>query len=97
MNEGGKTMRKDDLAKFVSERAGITAKAGGEAVDAVFEGIASGLQKGGPISIMGFGSFKVVARAAREGRNPRTGEKIQIPASKTVKFTPGKSLKKQVQ
>jgi DNA-binding protein HU-beta len=97
MNEGGKTMRKDDLAKWVSERAGITAKAAGEAIDAVFEGISSGLKKGDPISIMGFGSFKVVERAAREGRNPRTGEKIQIPASKAVKFTPGASLKKQVQ
>ncbi|MBT3368817.1 MAG: HU family DNA-binding protein, partial [Nitrospina sp.] len=53
--------------------------------------------KGDSVSLIGFGSFKVVDRAAREGRNPSTGEKIQIPASKAVKFTPSKVLKERVQ
>jgi len=54
------------------------------------------LEKGDSISLIGFGSFKVVERAAREGRNPSTGEKMQISASKGVKFTPGAGLKKRV-
>ena len=90
-------MRKEELVKFVSEQADITNAATGKAVNAVFEGISSALEKGDSISIIGFGSFKVVERAARQGRNPSTGEKIQIPASRAVKFTPGKSLKERVQ
>jgi nucleoid DNA-binding protein len=58
--------------------------------------ITSALKKGDSISLMGFGSFKVVERAAREGRNPSTGKKMQIPASKGVKFTPGANLKERV-
>jgi len=68
-----------------------------QAQKAVIEGFSSALEKGDSISLVGFGSFKVVARAAREGRNPSTGEKMQIPASKAVKFTPSKSLKERVQ
>ncbi|OEU47913.1 MAG: DNA-binding protein HU [Desulfobacterales bacterium C00003060] len=90
-------MKKEDLVRFVSEQADITGASAGKAVNAVFDGIASALEKGDPTSIVGFGGFKVVDRAAREGRNPSTGEKIQIPASKAVKFTPGKPLKDRVQ
>ena len=90
-------MNREDLVKLVSEKTGITSKAAEQAQKAVIEGISSALEKGGSISIVGFGSFKVVERAAREGRNPSTGEKMQIPASKAVKFTPGKSLKERVQ
>ncbi|MBU1903070.1 MAG: HU family DNA-binding protein [Proteobacteria bacterium] len=90
-------MNKEDLVKLVSEKTGITSKAAEQAQKAVIEGISSALEKGGSISIVGFGSFKVVERAAREGRNPSTGEKMQIPASRAVKFTPGKSLKERVQ
>jgi len=89
-------MKKEELVALVSEKGDISKKAAGEAVNAVFEGIASVLEKGDSISLIGFGSFKVVERAAREGRNPSTGEKIQIPASKGVKFTPGAALKERV-
>ena len=90
-------MNKEDLVKLVSEKTGITQKAAEQVQKAVIELFSSTLEKGEPISLVGFGSFKVVERAAREGRNPSTGEKIQIPASKTVKFTPSKSLKERVQ
>ncbi|MFH1627708.1 MAG: HU family DNA-binding protein [Pseudomonadota bacterium] len=90
-------MNREDLVKLVSEKTGITSKAAEQAQKAVIEGISSTLEKGDSISLVGFGSFKVVERAAREGRNPSTGEKMQIPASKAVKFTPGKSLKERVQ
>ena len=90
-------MNKEDLVKLVSEKTGITNKAAEQAQKAVIEGISSALEKGDSISLVGFGSFKVVDRAAREGRNPSTGEKMQIPASKAVKFTPSKSLKERVQ
>lgn len=90
-------MNKEDLVKLVSERADITRKAAGEALDTVIEGISSTLENGDSISLIGFGSFKVVERAAREGRNPSTGQKIHIPASRAVKFTAGKSLKERVQ
>jgi len=90
-------MNKEDLVKLVSEKTGMTQKAAEQAQKAVIELFSSTLEKGESISFVGFGSFKVVERAAREGRNPSTGEKIQIPASKTVKFTPSKSLKERVQ
>ena len=90
-------MKKEDLVRSVSDKAGITGKAAGEAINAVLWGISSALEKGDSVSLIGFGSFKVVERSAREGRNPRTGEKIHIPASKTVKFTLGKALKERVQ
>ncbi len=89
-------MKKEELVTFVAEKADITKKAANDAVNAVFEGITSSLEKGDAISITGFGSFKVVERAAREGRNPSTGEKIQIKASKGVKFSVGAGLKKSV-
>ncbi len=89
-------MKKEELVAFVSESAEITKKSAGEAVNAVFEGITSALEKGDSISLVGFGSFKVVKRAAREGRNPSTGEKMRIPASKGIKFTPGAGLKERV-
>ena len=90
-------MNKEDLVKLVSEKIGITKKAAELAQKTVIEGISSALEKGESISLVGFGSFKVVDRAAREGRNPSTGEKMQIPASKAVKFTPSKALKERVQ
>ena len=89
-------MKKEELVAFVSANADITKKSAGEAVNAVLEGITSALDKGDSISLIGFGSFKVVKRAAREGRNPSTGEKMQIPASKAIKFTPAAGLKERV-
>jgi DNA-binding protein HU-beta len=90
-------MKKDDLVRFVSEKASITQRAAGEAIHAVLEGISSALERADSVSLIGFGNFKVVKRSAREGRNPRTGEKMNIPASKSVKFTAGKALKQRVQ
>lgn len=90
-------MNREDLVKLVSEKTGITQKAAEQVQKAVIEAISSALEKGDSISLIGFGSFKVIERAAREGRNPSTGKKIQIPASKAVKFTPSKVLKERVQ
>ena len=90
-------MNREDLVKLVCEKTGITKKAAQQAQKVVIEGFISALEKGDSVSLVGFGSFKVVERAAREGRNPSTGEKMQIPASKAVKFTPSKSLKERVQ
>ena len=89
-------MKKEELITFVSESSDITKKSAGDAINATIEGISSALEKGDSISLIGFGSFKVVKRAAREGRNPSTGEKMQISASKGVKFTPGAGLKDRV-
>jgi DNA-binding protein HU-beta len=66
------------------------------AYDGLFTLLAETLKKGDSVAISGFGSFKVVERKARKGRNPRTGEEIRIPASKAVKFTPGKALKERL-
>jgi DNA-binding protein HU-beta len=90
-------MKKEDLAMFVAEKTAVSQKAAGEIVNAVLEGISSALEKGDSISLIGFGNFKVVERSAREGRNPKTGEKLHISASKAVKFTAGKALKHRVQ
>ena len=90
-------MKKDDLVRFVSDKAGVTQKAAGETIQAVLEAISSALEKGDSVSLIGFGSFKVVERSARQGRNPQTGETIHIPASRGVKFTAGKVLKHRVQ
>ena len=73
-----------------------TKKEAQEAVDCVFSSITKALQKGDTVTLVGFGSFKVVERKARKGRNPQTGEEIKIKASKAAKFTPGKSLKEAV-
>jgi DNA-binding protein HU-beta len=64
-----------------------------KAVDAVFDAIAEALKGGDEVRLVGFGTFSVASRAASEGRNPRTGEKIQIAASKQAKFKPGKGLR----
>jgi DNA-binding protein HU-beta len=90
-------MKKDELAVFVTEKTAVSRKSAGEVINAILEGISSALETGDSISLIGFGSFKIVERTAREGRNPRTGEKLQIPASKAVKFTASKVLKQRIQ
>jgi DNA-binding protein HU-beta len=90
-------MNKQDLVNLVSEKTGISKEAAGKAQKAVIEAISSTLEKGDSVSLIGFGSFKVIDRSAREGRNPSTGEKMQIPATKAVKFTPSKVLKERIQ
>ncbi|MBP2312420.1 HU family DNA-binding protein [Azospirillum soli] len=86
-------MNKNDLVAHVADAAGLSKTDATKAVDAVFEGIADSLKKGDEVRLVGFGTFAVAERAASEGRNPRTGEKITIPASKQPKFKPGKTLK----
>ena len=89
-------MNKNDLISSVAESSGLTKADAGRAVDGVFESIASALSSGDDVRIVGFGSFSVANRAASTGRNPRTGEEIQIPASKQPKFKAGAPLKSLV-
>jgi DNA-binding protein HU-beta len=89
-------MTKTELVTFVSEASGLTKKDAANALDAVFAGIEESLKKGDKVQLIGFGNFEVRQRAARKGRNPQTGEEIQIAASKAPAFTPGKSLKEAV-
>ncbi|WP_207458541.1 HU family DNA-binding protein [Azospirillum sp. SYSU D00513] len=86
-------MNKNDLVAHVADTSGLSKTDATKAVDAVFEGISDSLKKGDEVRLVGFGTFAVAERAASEGRNPRTGEKITIPASKQPKFKPGKTLK----
>ncbi len=90
-------MKKQDLAEAVMKAVGLeTKKQAQQAVDAVFDNIIKALSRGEEVSISGFGTFRVVKRAARMGINPKTGEKIQIPASVKPKFRAGKLLKEAV-
>lgn len=86
-------MTKTELAAKVAEKAGISKKAAAEAVDAVLATITEALDAGEKVSLVGFGTFEVRTRAARQGINPRTKENISIPASKLPVFKAGKSLK----
>jgi DNA-binding protein HU-beta len=87
---------KTEFIDEVAERAGLTKKDASAAVDAVLETVEGALKRGSDVTFSGFGKFSVSARAAREGRNPATGEKIQIAATKVPKFTAGAALKKAV-
>jgi DNA-binding protein HU-beta len=89
-------MNKNDLIAAVAEVTGLTKADAAKAVDAVLDSITGSLKKGKEVRLVGFGTFKVSKRAASEGRNPRTGETIKIPASKRPKFTAGKALKDAV-
>ena len=89
-------MNKLQLTDAVAQKAGITKKDAAEAVNAVLEVIAETLAAGGDIKITGFGGFEVKTRAARTGRNPKTGEAVEIAASKYVAFSAGSALKEKV-
>lgn len=89
-------MTKAELIDAVATSVGISKKAAGEAIDSVFNSITKSLKKGGKYTQVGFGTFSVVTRKAREGRNPQTGKTIRIPQRKVVKFTSGKALKEAV-
>jgi len=86
-------LNKTDLIAKVSELTELSKKDATKAVDAVFDAISDALQAGDKVQLVGFGNFEVRERQARKGRNPQTGEEIEIPASKTPAFKPGKSLK----
>jgi len=92
-SKGGSSVNKNDLVALVADAAGLSKIDATKAVDAVFDGIIQSLKKGEEVRLVGFGTFDVSDRAASEGRNPRTGEKINIPASKQPKFKAGKTLK----
>lgn len=89
-------MNKAELIDVVADAAEISKSAATNAVDAVFDGITNCLKSGDSLTVVGFGAFSVSDRAARQGRNPRTGETIHIPAAKTPKFKAGKALKDAV-
>ncbi len=89
-------MNKNDLVAQVSANADITKADAAKAVDAVFDSIADSLKGGQEVRLVGFGTFSVANRRASMGRNPRTGEPIQIPASRQAKFKAGKGLKESL-
>ena len=89
-------MNKGDLVDNVAENAGLSRQQAESAVSAVLEAIEDALKSDDKVSLIGFGTFSVNERAARTGRNPKTGESIQIAAKKVIKFKPGKSLSESV-
>ena len=89
-------MNKNDLVAAVAQATSTSKADAAKAVDGVFDAIAGALKSGDGVQLVGFGSFSVANRAARQGRNPRTGETIQIAASKLPKFKAGKALKDAV-
>ena len=89
-------MNKSDLIESMATNAGISKAAAGKALDAMMKSITGELMTGGRVSLVGFGSFSVSSRAARDGRNPQSGATIKIPARKVVKFKPGSELKDAV-
>ena len=86
-------MNKNDLVERLAQEHELTKAFARELVDSVFDMITAAASKGEEVSLFGFGRFKVAERAARKGRNPRTGEAVKIAASKSLKFTPARSLK----
>ena len=86
-------MNKADLVAAMAEKAGVSKKDAEASLKAFTDVVAEELKKGEKIQLVGFGTFEVSERAARVGRNPQTGEEIQIAASKTVKFKAGKAFK----
>ncbi|MFB5189533.1 HU family DNA-binding protein [Alicyclobacillus fastidiosus] len=89
-------MNKQDLINKAAEKTGLTKKDSEATVNAIFETIEEALAAGEKVQIIGFGTFETRARAARSGRNPQTGEVIEIPASTVPAFKPGNNLKEKV-
>jgi DNA-binding protein HU-beta len=89
-------MNKSELVARVAERTDLTKKDAQKAVDAVLNSITEALRSGEKVQLLGFGNFQIRKRSARLGRNPQTGEKIEIAASKIPAFKPGKTLKEIV-
>jgi DNA-binding protein HU-beta len=89
-------MTKNDLADRVAERTGLSGSQARQAVEAAIDAVSDELAAGGEVSIAGFGKFSVSQRAARQGRNPATGQTINIPASKAAKFSAASALKRRL-
>ena len=86
-------MTKTDLVNFIAEQTGLTKADSARALDAVQEGVISGLKSEGKVALTGFCTFNAVKKPAKEGRNPRTGEKVKIPARVAVTVKAGSKLK----
>jgi DNA-binding protein HU-beta len=86
-------VNKSDLIEHIAQSAEISRSAAERAIDAMVAAVKSSLKKGGEVTLVGFGTFYVAQRAARAGRNPRTGEALQIEAAKIPRFRAGKALK----
>jgi len=91
------SMRKQDLVRYVADATETSEAQSTKAVNAVFDAIEEALAKGDEVTVSGFGSFKVVERSARSGRNPQTGEPMTIAARKSPVFRPGTQLKRSVE
>lgn len=89
-------MHKTDLIKAIANDTGLSQKDSGAALEALLKAATKALKKGDSVTLIGFGTFKVIKTAARKGRNPQTGKEITIKAGKRVKFTAGKALKDSV-
>ena len=89
-------MTKQEFVDQIADRSGLSKKDAAGAVDAFLDTVEDALKRGSEVSFSGFGKFSVSQRSAREGRNPATGERIQISASRVPRFTAGASLKKAV-
>jgi DNA-binding protein HU-beta len=89
-------MNKGDLIEKIAAAHGISKTSAGGAIDTIISAVTSALKKGDRVTLVGFGTFSVSQRKARNGRNPQTGGVIKIPARKAAKFTPGVELKKAV-
>ena len=89
-------MNKSELIAKVAETSELSKKDATKAVEAVFEAIADALQSGDKVQLVGFGNFEVRERSARKGRNPQTGDEIEISASKVPSFRPGKQLREGI-
>jgi DNA-binding protein HU-beta len=93
IRERGKIMTKAELIERIASGAGLTKADASRALDSALDSIKAALKKGQKVTLVGFGTFGTSKRKARKGRNPRTGQVINIPAAKTPKFTAGKALK----
>lgn len=91
-----KNISKDALAEAIVKKTAVSKRVATDALNAVIDEITGVLSKGGQVTMTGFGTFKVSKRAARAGRNPKTGATIKIPAMKVPKFKAGKGLKDAV-
>ncbi len=89
-------MTKTEIVKSIQKNAGLTREQANKALEAVLNSVADGVVNGEAVQIVGFGTFSVTERAARTGRNPATGEAIEIPASRNVHFKSGKGLKEKL-
>ncbi len=93
LSEGAPFVNKSELIEHIAKQADISKAAAARALEALIGGVKSTLKKNNSVSLVGFGTFSVTKRAARAGRNPRTGAAIKIKAAKVPKFRPGKALK----